>query len=215
MLEVPVYNTSGEKVRSVAVDEAVLGGEVNVALLKQVIVAYHANQRRGTAATRSRGMVVGSTRKLFRQKGTGNARRGPVRTNVMRGGGVAFAKRPRSFRQRLPKKMRRAALNAAILAKILGDDLLVVEGLKLEAPRTAEMAAVLKNLKINRSCLLALAQRDRNVYLSSRNLRDLTVRTADELNAFEVATRQKMVVTAEAMPALVGGTAPAAGEAGP
>jgi large subunit ribosomal protein L4 len=203
MLEVPVYNTQGQKVDTLQVDEAVFGRHVNVELVKQAVVAYHANKRQGTAATRSRGMVKGSTRKLYRQKGTGNARRGPIRTNLMKGGGVAFAKRARDFRQTLPRKMRRAALESAILAKILGRDLMVVQGLAIQSPKTAQMAEILANLQINRSCLLALAQRDRNIYLSSRNLADLTVRIAEELNAYDVATRRKMLVTREAMAALM------------
>jgi len=203
MLEVQVYNTEGEKVDTLKVDEALFGSTVNTPLLKQAIVAYHANKRQGTAASKSRGMVKGSTRKLFRQKGTGNARRGSARTNLLRGGGVAFAKKPRSFRKRLPKKMRKAALNSAILAKMLGEDLMVLQGLHIDAPKTAEMARIINNLNINRSCLLALADRDRNVFLSSRNLPDLTVRVTGELNAFDVATRQKMLVTSEAMQALM------------
>ncbi|HOD79835.1 MAG: 50S ribosomal protein L4 [Planctomycetes bacterium ADurb.Bin126] len=204
MLEVPVYNISGQKIDTLKVDEQVLGGTVNAALVKQAVVAYHANQRQGTAQTKSRADVAGSTRKLYRQKGTGNARRGNVRTNVMKGGGMAFAKRTRDFRQALPKKMRQAALKSAILAKLLGSDLMVLDGLNLDAPKTAQMAKVLQALQINRSCLLTLAQRDANVYLSSRNLPDLTVRIAEELNAYDVATRQKMIVTLDAMKALVG-----------
>ena len=204
MLEVPVYNASGEQVDTWKVDESAFGGQVNLALLKQAVVAYHANRRRGTATTRGRSDVQGSTRKLFRQKGTGNARRGSIRTNILRGGGVAFAKRNRNFRKAMPKKMRRRALESAILAKILGNDLLVLEGLKMDEPRTKAMVDVLDNLQIDRSCLLTLRERDRNVYLSSRNLPDLTVRIAEELNAFDVATRQKMLVTAEAMKALMG-----------
>ncbi len=204
MLEVPVYNISGQKIDTLKVDEQVLGGTVNAALVKQAVVAYHANQRQGTAQTKSRADVAGSTRKLYRQKGTGNARRGNVRTNVMKGGGMAFAKRTRDFRQTLPKKMRQAALKSAILAKLLGSDLMVLDGLNLDAPKTAQMAKVLQALQINRSCLLTLAQRDANVYLSSRNLPDLTVRIAEELNAYDVATRQKMIVTLDAMKALVG-----------
>jgi len=121
----------------------------------------------------------------------------------MKGGGVAFAKAPHAPRKKLSKKMRRAALNSAILAKMLGQDLLIVDGLQASQPKTKEMAAVMSNLKINRSCLLTLAERDRNIYLSSRNLPDITVRTAAELNAFDVAIRQKMVVTSEAMKSLM------------
>ena len=204
MLEVTVYNTSGEKVDTLEVGEDIFGDKVNVSLLKQAVVAYHANKRQGTAITKSRGMVVGSTRKLFRQKGTGNARRGASRTNVVKGGGVAFAKVNRDFSKKLSKKMRQAALKTAILAKIVGQDLLVVEGLKMDSPKTGEMASVMNNLKINRTCLLTIADRDKNVYLSGRNIPDLTVRIAAELNAFDVATRQKMLVTREAMSALMG-----------
>jgi len=204
MLEVPVYNTEGKQIETLSVGDEAFGTRVNAALLKQAVVAYHANKRQGTAATKSRGMVEGSTKKLFRQKGTGNARRGSSRTNILRGGGVAFAKRRRDFRKKLPQKMRLAARKTAILAKILGNDLAVVDGLTCEAPKTSQMAKLLSNLSINRSCLLALHQRDTNIYLSSRNLQDLTVRTAEELNAFDIATRQKMLITREAMEMLMG-----------
>ena len=199
MLSVPVYDIQGRQVDTMKVDEAVFGGRVNVALLKQAIVAYHANQRQGTAATKGRGEVEGSTRKLFRQKGTGNARRGSIRTNLLRGGGVAFAKKPREFRLKLSKQTRRSALRSALLAKMLGDDLLLIRGLSVEAPKTSVMADVLAKLKIERSCLLAVAEYDRNVLLSSRNIPNLTVRVAGDLNAFDVATRQKMLVTTDAM----------------
>ncbi len=202
MLSVPVYDTEGRQVDTMKIDEALFGTRVNVALLKQAIVAYHANRRRGTAATKGRAEVEGSTRKLFRQKGTGNARRGNIRTNLLRGGGAAFAKKPRDFRQKLSKNMRRAALRSAILAKMLGNDLLLIQGLSVKAPKTAVMAGVLRRLKIDRSCLLTLAERDHNLYLSSRNIPNLTVRTAEELNAFDVATRQKMLMTTDAMKVL-------------
>ncbi len=203
MLEVPVYNTSGEKVKTLKVDEAIFGSTVNVPLLKQAVVAYLANKRQGSAANKSRGMVSGSTRKLFRQKGTGNARRGSRRANILRGGGVAFAKKPHSFSKKLPKKMRRAALDSALLAKMIGENLMVLDGLNVSEPKTKQMVEVLSALKVNRTCLLALADRDSNVYLSSRNIQDLTVRTADELNAYDVAIRQKMLVTTDAMKQLM------------
>lgn len=203
MLEVPVYDSNGKQIDTFSVDEQALGGEVNAPLLKQAVVAYHSNRRQGSAANRSRGMIEGSSRKLFRQKGTGNARRGALRTHKVRGGGVAFAKRPHPFRQKMPKGMRKAALNSALLAKILGDNLKIVDGLEMDEPRTGKVAELLGNLEVNRSCVLAIAEQDRNLYLSCRNIPDLTVRVAAELNAFDVATRQKMLVTSEAMKALV------------
>ena len=202
MLEVPVYSIDGKEIETLQVDEARFGTTVNAPLLKQAIVAYHASRHRRTAATKGRSQVAGSTRKLFRQKGTGRARRGNIRTNLLRGGGVAFAKTARDPRKRLPRKMRRKALDSAILAKILGQDLMVIDGLTLAEPKTKFMAGVLAKLKINRSCLLTLAEPDETLYKSARNLPDITVRTAAELNAFDVATRQKMLVTREAMEAL-------------
>jgi large subunit ribosomal protein L4 len=203
MLEVPVYNPEGQKVDTLQVDEGLFGGSVNVSLLKQAVVTYHANRRQGTAQTKSRADVAGSTKKLYAQKHTGNARRGNLRTNVMKGGGMAFAKRPRDFRKDFPKSMRKAALASAILAKLLGNDLMVIKGLKADNPKTKQMVTMLKNLKIDRSCLLTLAQRDSNLYLSSRNIPAVTVCIASELNAFDVATRRKMLVTSEAMQSLM------------
>jgi large subunit ribosomal protein L4 len=203
MLEVPVYNTDGRKVDTMEVDEKLFGSEVNFSLLKQAVVTYHANKRQGTAATKGRGQVEGSTRKLFRQKGTGNARRGNIRTNIMRGGGVAFAKQLRDFRKKLPRSMRRAALDSALLAKMLGNDMLLIKGLAADAPKTSRMAAILKKLQIDRSCLLTLAERDNNIYLSARNIPNLIVRITEELNAYDVATRQKMLMTTDAMKTLM------------
>ena len=204
MFEVPVYNIDGQKIDTVKIDESVFGSTVNVDLLKQAIVAYQGSRRQGTASGRGRGEVSGSTRKLFRQKGTGYARRGNIRTHVLRGGGMAFAKKPRDFGKALPRKMRRAALRSAILAKILGEDLLVVAGLKADQPKTSAIADVLKKLGIQRSCVLTLAERDRNLYLSGRNIPGVIVRIVEELNALDVAVAQKMLVTAEAMEMLAG-----------
>jgi large subunit ribosomal protein L4 len=204
MLDVPVYNTSGEQTDTLQVDEGLFGGAVNAPLIKQAIVAYQRSMRQGTVATKGRGMVAGSTKKLFRQKGTGNARRGSLRTGKVVGGGMTFAKVPRTFRSTLPKRMRRAALRSAMLAKMLGGDFLVVDGLSMDTPRTKTLAGMLTALGVNRRCVLALGERDRNIYLSSRNLRDLTVRIVEELNAYDVATRPKMIVTREAMDQLTG-----------
>jgi len=207
MLEVPIVNQRGEQIETYKLDERLLGSTVNPALLKQAVVTYHARQHQGSAATKSRAMVAGSTRKVMRQKGSGRARRGPIRTPLLRGGGHTFAKRPLSPRKGLPKKMRRAALRTAVLAKALGKDLLIVDALDLPEAKTKHMAEVVRALEINRSCLLVLPDRNDTVYRASRNLPDLTVRIVAELNAFEVATRQKMLLTREAMDAFLTGAA--------
>ena len=129
MIDLSVYDRDGQEVDSLKVDESVFGGLVRYPLLKQAIVMYHANKRVGTASTRSRGMVVGSSRKLFRQKGTGNARVGNSRTGKRVGGGVTFAKVARDFRKRMPKKQRRLATDSAILSKLLSDNVVVIDEL--------------------------------------------------------------------------------------
>src|SRR3954447_20696662 len=146
MIDVPVLNIEGKEVGKFAVDEALLGTTVRPALLKQAIVRHHANQRQGTVATKDRGEVEGSTKKLYAQKHTGNARRGNIRTNVMKGGGMTFGKRPRDFRQGMPLKQRRLARNNAILAKILSGELKLMDVLTFSAPKTKEVARVLKTL---------------------------------------------------------------------
>src|SRR5215217_8426268 len=136
MIEVPVFNQTGEKVSTLQVDEQKLGGEVRDHLLKQALVMYHANKRQGTVRTQARGEVEGATRKMFRQKGTGNARTGGIRNPIKKGGGHAKQKRPKDWRQAMPKKARRQARNSAILSKLQANDVRVVDTLAAEAPKT-------------------------------------------------------------------------------
>src|SRR5215218_120765 len=156
MIEVPVFNQDGEQVDTIQVDEAKLGGEVRTNLLKQALVMYHANQRQGTVRTQARGEVAGSTRKMFRQKGTGNARTGGIRNPIKVGGGHAKQKRPKEWRQAMPKKARRLARNSAILAKLQANDVRVVDKIVLEQPKTKFVAQIFKALGIDRSCLVAV-----------------------------------------------------------
>jgi len=198
MIELAVYNTLGKQIDSINVNEVVLGGHIRHALLKQAIVMYHANKRVGTAATKSRGMVEGSSRKIFRQKGTGMARAGTVRTGKRVGGGVAFAKVPRDFSQRMPRRQRQLARDSAVLAKLLANNVVVVDGLKFEKPRTRDFAGVLKNLKIERSCLVATGSYDENVYKSARNVQKVSVLAVSELNAADICRHHKVLFTKDA-----------------
>ena len=203
MINVTVYNREGKEVDTVEVDEALLGGQVRYPLLKQAIVMYHANKRQGTAATKSRGMVVGSTRKLYKQKGTGNARAGSVRTPVQVGGGVTFAKVARDFSQRMPKRQRRLARDSAVLAKLQGGQVIVVDELSFAAPKTKDFAQVLRNLNIDRSCLVTIPERDVNVYKSVRNVPKVDVMVVGDLNAGDICNKQKMLFTREALTAFL------------
>ncbi|MCK5226380.1 MAG: 50S ribosomal protein L4 [Planctomycetes bacterium] len=198
MIDINVYNKSGKEVGSLKVDEAVLGGRVRHALLKQAIVMYHANKRQGTATTKSRGMVSGSTRKLFKQKGTGNARVGNARTGKRVGGGVTFAKIVRDFGKSMPKKQRRLATNSAILAKLLNSDVVVIDELNFQKPCTKDFADILGNLKIDRGCLVTLGEQNTDVYKSARNIPRVAVMKADDLNAGDICNHRKMLFTREA-----------------
>ena len=193
-----VYNTDGQEVESLKVDEAVFGGSVRYPLLKQAIVMYHANKRVGTAANKGRSMVAGSSRKVFRQKGTGNARIGNIRTGKRVGGGVTFAKSPRDFGKSMPKKQRRLARDSAILAKLLSNNVVVVDGLNFEKPKTKDFIGVLNNLKIERSCLVTINSADVNLYKSAKNVPKVAVMPVSELNAGDICNYRKMLFTKEA-----------------
>ncbi|HIJ66670.1 MAG TPA: 50S ribosomal protein L4 [Planctomycetes bacterium] len=203
MIDVVVYNREGQEVESLKLDESIFGGYVRYPLLKQAIVMYHANRRVGTASTKSRGMVAGSTRKLFRQKGTGNARVGNRRTGKRVGGGVTFAKTGRDFGRAMPKNQRRLARDSALLAKFKAGNVVVVNELNFEAPKTRDFAEMLSNLKINRSCLVTVNEHDENLYKSARNVPKVDVLVVADLNAGDICNRQKMLFTKEAFLSLI------------
>ncbi len=202
MLDVPVYSNEGLQVGKVAVDEAHLGGRVRPVLLKQVIVMYQANKRQGSSGTKSRGMVRGSTRKLYRQKGTGNARVGSARTPQRRGGGRAFPKCQRDYRKRMPKRMRRLACRNAVLAKLLSDDVVILDSLSMDQPRTGQLQSVLRAVGVDRSCVLALSEIDPIILKSGRNLPRTDVTVVSDLNAYGVLRRKKLVFTKAAFEVL-------------
>jgi len=203
MIDLAVYNTDGQEVDSLRVDESVFGSSVRYPLLKQAIVMYHANKRVGTAATKSRGMVAGSTRKLYRQKHTGNARAGTIRTGKRVGGGVTFAKIARDFGKSMPKKQKRLARDSAILAKLLTNNVVVVNELNFQKPRTKDFARVLNNLKIDRSCLVTINDYDDNLFRSVRNIPKLAVTSISGLNAGDICSYRKMLFTKEAFLSLL------------
>jgi large subunit ribosomal protein L4 len=203
MIDLSIYNKDGKEVDVLKVDELLLGGSVRYQLLKQAIVMYHANKRVGTATTKSRGMVEGSTRKIYAQKHTGNARAGTVRTGKRVGGGVTFAKSARDFSKSMPKKQRMLARDSAILAKLLSSDVVVVDELKFEEPRTSDFASVLDNLKIERGCVVTINSYDDNLYKSARNIPKVIVMPVAELNAGDICSRRKILFTKEAFLSLL------------
>jgi len=205
MIDIAVYNTEGEQVDSLEVDEAVFGSRVRYALLKQAIVMYHSRKRVGTAATRGRGEVVGSTRKLFRQKGTGFARAGNARTGKRVGGGVTFAKKARDFGKQMPRKQRHLARDSAVLEKLLSKSVVVVDELKSEQPRTRDFVMVLNNLKITGkgSCLVTIESADENLYKSARNIPRVDIMPVAQLNAGDICNHKQILFTRGAFLSLI------------
>jgi len=195
MIEVPVFNQAGQEIDKIQVDEDKLGGTVRTNLLKQALVMYHANKRQGTVRTLARGEVEGSTRKIYRQKGTGNARMGTVRQPVRVGGGHAKQKRPKDWRQDMPKKAKRLARNSAILSKIQSKDIRVLDKIALEQPKTKQVVAIFKALGIDRSVLVALEAKDVSIERSARNIERTTLTTVRQLNAWDILKNRTLVVT--------------------
>jgi large subunit ribosomal protein L4 len=206
-MEVPVLNKQGKQVGVLAIDEATLGGSVNPALIKQAYVRYHANRRQGSARTRNRGNTEGSTRKLYRQKGTGNARVGPARSPGRKGGGRAFAKTKTKAEYRLdmPVKMRRLANRNALLAKLVDDEVRIVDDLSLKSGRTKDVKGLLAACKIDRTCLIALGTDDSNAALGARNLEDVATIPVAEMTCFEMLNNRYLVIAKSDLEAWLAG----------
>jgi large subunit ribosomal protein L4 len=206
-LNVPVYNLQGEAVGTVAVDPAEFGGKINKQLLHDVVLMHQANQRAGTHSTLRRGEVAGSTKKLFRQKGTGNARVGPRRTNKRRGGGTAKGPKPRDYEYHLPKKAVRIATRMAILAKLVDNEAIVIDDLTVTEVQTKQVANVLKALKLKEvTCLVGIADYDPKLYLSSRNIARLELMPTSQFNAYTVLRQKRLVLTRSGLEKLRNGT---------
>jgi len=199
MPKVSVYNQQGQPVGEIELSETVFGAEVNEGLLHQAVVMYQANQRQGTASTKTRGEVSGGGRKPWRQKGLGRARHGSIRSPIWKGGGVVFGPKPREFRQEMPKKARRAALRSALSAKVREGALIVLDDLQLPQPKTREMAAVLQRLSAERKPLIVLGERNPNVELSARNLPGAGTMQAEDINVYQVLAHDRLVVTRAAV----------------
>jgi large subunit ribosomal protein L4 len=195
-MDVPVYNMKGASVGTLKIDEQALGGDVSPVLIKQAYVRYHANTRQGSARTKNRHAVEGSTRKIYKQKGTGRARHGDKKVPQFKGGGHAHSKKRtrEDYRLDMPKKMRRKANRNALLAKLLDQEVRVIDKLAFESPKTKSFIEFLKAIKIDRSALVALATDNHNARLSGRNVEDVTLCQAQQLNCFDMLNHRYLVI---------------------
>lgn len=206
MATLTIFDTAGSEVGKYEIDTEQLASRVSKQLLHDAVVMYQANLRQGSHHARTRGQVAGSTKKLYRQKGTGNARAGSKRTNIRRGGGVARTIKPRDYSYRLNKKAIRLATRMAIRSKIDDGELVVLDQFGFEEPKTSRLAAVLRALGLDGTpTLVATADHDPHVYKSGRNIAGVTVKPVRELNALSVLTPHRLLVTKAALDKIASG----------
>ncbi|MED1915271.1 MULTISPECIES: 50S ribosomal protein L4 [Brevibacillus] len=199
MPKVALYNQSGSQVGEIDLADSVFGIEPNSAVLYDAIVMQQASQRQGTHDVKNRSEVRGGGRKPWRQKGTGRARQGSIRSPQWKGGGVVFGPTPRKYGYKLNRKVRRLALKSALSAKVQSNEMLVLEALNIAAPKTKEMTVVLNNLKADRKVLIVTSEYDQNVALASRNIPGAKIVDAAGINVLDLVAHDKVIVTKEAI----------------
>ena len=195
MISVPLFDIDGNSLDPVEVDEKVLGGEVRQVLLREAVQMYEMNRHVCTKAQLTRGEVAGSTRKMYRQKHTGNARAGQRTVPQRRGGGRAFAASPRDLSYHMPKKARRNAAQSALLSRLLDQEVTLVKEIQADAPKTRLIAGMLKNIGIDGGCLLVVEGDNPNVWKSARNIESLSVCRVSDLNALALLERNRVLFT--------------------
>ncbi|WP_342614892.1 50S ribosomal protein L4 [Peribacillus frigoritolerans] len=199
MPKVTLFNQTGSQVGDIELNETIFGIEPNNHVLFEAIIMQRASLRQGTHKVKNRSEVAGGGRKPWKQKGTGRARQGSIRSPQWRGGGIVFGPTPRSYSYKLPKKVRRLAIKSALSAKALEENILVLESLSFEAPKTKEFVAVLKNLSVDTKTLVVTDGLDEKVALSARNIPGVTVVEADGLNVLDVVSHNKLILTKSAV----------------
>jgi large subunit ribosomal protein L4 len=198
-MEVPVLNMGGQEVNQIELPADIFEAKINRGLMHQALVRQLANARLGTHSTKTRSEVRFSTRKIYRQKGTGRARHGSRRAPIFVGGGIAHGPKPRDYTKKMPRQMRRAALRSALSAKAKAGDILVVDEVTMERPKTKDMVALMRQLAGDRSVLLLMADRDENVELSARNIPDVKTLRAMYLNIRDLLGFEKIVMPLAAL----------------
>ena len=198
-MEMKVVNASGKKVGTIELNAAVFEQEYNEALIHQVVVAQLANKRQGTKSTLTRAEVRGGGIKPWRQKGTGRARQGSIRAPQWIKGGVVFAPKPRDFSQKINQKMKVAALKSALSAKVRDNEMTIINEVKAENGKTKEIAAILKNLKMDKRVLLVVSEHDELVIRACRNIENVTLINASLINVYDVVSNVNCVMTKDAV----------------
>lgn len=199
MPKVAIYNVNGEQVGEMDLKDEVFGVPVHQQAMFDVVNMHLAGKRRGTHDTKTRSEVRGGGRKPWRQKGTGRARHGTIRSPIWRGGGIVFGPHPRDYSFRLNKKVRRLAMKSALSSKVEGGSIVVLEELKMEAPKTKDMVKILGNLKVNNKALVVTADRDETVFKSARNIPGVKPLSVPGLNVYDLLAHNTLVITRDAV----------------
>ncbi|EAC2300167.1 50S ribosomal protein L4 [Listeria monocytogenes] len=199
MPKLSLLKQDGTNAGKITLNDTVFGIEPNEKVVVDVILSQRASLRQGTHKVKNRSEVRGGGRKPWRQKGTGRARQGSIRSPQWRGGGVVFGPTPRSYAYKLPKKVRRLAIKSILSSKVNEEKLVVLEGLTFDAPKTKEFAAFLKNISVDTKALIVVAGESENVELSARNLQGITVIPAESISVLEVAKHDKLIITKAAV----------------
>ena len=199
MPKVALYSIDGSQVGEVELSDSVFGIEPNTHVLHDAVIMQRASLRQGNHKVKGRSEVRGGGRKPWKQKGTGRARQGSIRSPQWKGGGVAFGPTPRSYAYKLPKKVRRLAIKSALSSKVVANEIIVLDALTLNSPKTKEFAAILNNLKVDRKALIVASEYDNNVALSARNIPGVKFVAADGVNVLDVLVHDKLILTKEAV----------------
>ncbi len=200
MTKLKVWNQEGKIVEEIELNPKIFDGEVNYVLIHQAVVTYLANQRRGLASTKTRGEVKGSGRKPWPQKGTGRARIGSVRSPLWRGGGVVFGPKPRDYSKKFPQRMKNLALKSTLNAKLKDDEIMIIEDIKIDKPKTKEVVSILKNLNLNGEKIkIVVDKQNRDLKLAVRNLEKVELEKAETLTTYTALDCKKLIITKDSL----------------
>ncbi len=199
MIKVPVFDSNGSPLEDVSLPEERFGGKVRRELLRDAVIMHEANHRRGTASTKTRGEVKGGGRKPWKQKHTGRARAGDIRSPIWKGGGVVFGPRPRDYSFSIHRKAKKVALQSAILSRLIDNEVVLIDKLALDSPSTKKLANLLKCLEIRESCLIVMQEFNEAVWKSCRNIYNVKLRVASDLNAYDVVKYKKLLIVKDVL----------------
>lgn len=199
MPNVALYSISGKQVGEIELNENIFGADVNIEAMHQVVRMYLANQRQGTQSALTRAEVRGGGKKPWRQKGTGRARHGSIRSPQWKKGGIVFAPKPRSYRYTVPKKIKRIAMKSALSSKLIDNNIVVIEELNFDTPKTKQVVSLLDNLNVNSKTLIVLADNNENIVKSARNIAGVKTTFVNTLNVYDILNYDKFIITKDAV----------------